>query len=521
MTVVRAKLGAHLRGMTAPFLFIGSGISRRYLGADDWEGLLRRFAELTPRPYEYYRTSAAGDLPAVASRIADAFHQIWWDGSEYSTSRSEWSGRIEGKESALKVEIAKHLSEMPDLQHLGSPMDAEIDLLKNSVIDGIITTNYDPLLEHLFPEFRTFVGQDELLFSNPQGVGEIYKIHGSHSSPDSLVLTSKDYEAFEERNAYLAAKLMTIFVEHPVIFLGYSLGDRNVVSILRSIAGCLKQENVENLRDRLIFVQWQPDCESTVEPHTIIMDGFPLTVLRVLVSDFVDVFSVLSELKRSFPAKMLRRLKEQVYELVLSDDPQNRLHVADIDDESKDGDIEVVFGVGVAARIGPQGYVGLARWDLIDDVVSGGSALDSAVIVSHVLPRLLRSSANIPVFKYLNDSGALDENGRIDSTLDIDLRVHQMAEKSTGGISTGVTYEKAAARYLASVQGISDLEEKQGVEGVLNYGVYLPADMISIPELRSFLQNHTEVKSGGWGATQYAKLACLLDWLSYGRPGSR
>ncbi|WP_395361945.1 SIR2 family protein [Streptomyces sp. YH02] len=519
MTVVREKLGAHLRSMTAPFLFIGSGISRRYLGADDWEGLLRRFAELTPRSYEYYRTSAAGDLPAIASKIAEAFHQIWWDGAEYSASRSEWSGRIEEKESALKVEIAKHLSRVPDLQGLDSPMSEEIDLLGNSVIDGIITTNYDPLLEQLFPEFRTFIGQDELLFSSPQGVGEIYKIHGSHSSPDSLVLTSKDYEAFEERNAYLAAKLMTIFVEHPVIFLGYSLGDRNVMSILRSIAGCLKQENIENLRDRLIFVQWQPDCEPAVEPHTIVMDGFPLTVLRVLVSDFIDVFSVLSELKRSFPAKMLRRLKEQVYELVLADDPQNRLYVADIDDESKDGDIEVVFGVGVGAKIGQQGYVGLTRWDLIDDVVSDGKALDSAVVVSQVLPRRLRGSANIPVFKYLRDVGALDENGRIDSTLDIDSRVHRMAEKSTGGISTGATYEKGAARYLAGVQGISDLEEKKGVDAVLNYGVYMPAGMVSISELRAFLQNHTEVKSGPWGSTQYAKLVCFLDWLSYGRPG--
>jgi hypothetical protein len=151
---------------------------------------------------------------------------------------------VEGPESPLKVEVARHLTGLADRLSTMGPLADELNLLRHAVVDAVITTNYDDILPALFPDFRPFVGQDGLLFANPQGIGELYQIHGSVTVPDSLVLTAADYARFEERNSYLAAKLMTIFIEHRVIFLGYSLSDRNVRSILMSIVGCLTPENI-------------------------------------------------------------------------------------------------------------------------------------------------------------------------------------------------------------------------------------------------------------------------------------
>jgi hypothetical protein len=67
----------------------------------------------------------------------------------------------------------------------------------------------------LFSDFKVYIGQDQLLFSDAQGVGEIYKIHGSADDRESPILSAADYDRFGERNPYLAAKLLTIFVEHP------------------------------------------------------------------------------------------------------------------------------------------------------------------------------------------------------------------------------------------------------------------------------------------------------------------
>lgn len=86
-----------------------------------------------------------------------------------------------------------------------------------------------------------------MIFSSTYSVGEIYKIHGSYREPKSLVLTEDDYDNFSKKYPYLAAKLITIFIEHPVVFLGYSISDSNIQEILQSIVACLDNLNSATL----------------------------------------------------------------------------------------------------------------------------------------------------------------------------------------------------------------------------------------------------------------------------------
>jgi hypothetical protein len=110
-TDVRAFLSQHLQQFSAaPFLFVGSGLSRRYLGLEDWEGLLRRFAEPTGRAYEFYRSSADGNLPRIASAIARNFHEMWWTDPALASIRAEYKAECSRFDSALKIEVSRHLS---------------------------------------------------------------------------------------------------------------------------------------------------------------------------------------------------------------------------------------------------------------------------------------------------------------------------------------------------------------------------------------------------------------------------
>lgn len=196
---IKERLIAIFRSRSAgPFLFVGSGFSRRYLGLEDWRGLLERFC-VTGRPFEYYLASANGHYPSVASLLAKDFNDTWWRSENYNKNVDRFKSKVKDETSALRIEICNYLSTLDQSKAMNSEYKEEVALLSGLNVDGVITTNWDMFIEQLFPEHRTYIGQKELLFSNPQEIGEIYKIHGCSTVPSSLVLTSKDYDEFNEK----------------------------------------------------------------------------------------------------------------------------------------------------------------------------------------------------------------------------------------------------------------------------------------------------------------------------------
>ncbi|WP_033070951.1 SIR2 family NAD-dependent protein deacylase, partial [Pectobacterium parmentieri] len=99
---------------------------------------------------------------------------------------------------------------------------------------SIITTNYDELLESIYPEFTPIIGQ-KILYANHGSIGEILKIHGCCSTPKSIIINRDDYGDFIKKKKYLSAKLLTFFAEHPLLFIGYSAEDENIKNILSDI----------------------------------------------------------------------------------------------------------------------------------------------------------------------------------------------------------------------------------------------------------------------------------------------
>lgn len=400
-----------------PFLFVGSGLSRRYRGLPDWKGLLEHFAAKihpsNPLALQIFTgTGSDPDLPAAASAIEREFNKLWLSAPEYADDRERHKDAVRSNISPFKIEVAAYFARSKNITGEKSIED-ELALLKNiskRSIAGIITTNYDSLLESIFENYRTFVGQQPLLFGETQGVAEIYKIHGCCSEPNSIVLNAEDYKDFQTRNAYLAAKLLTIFVEHPVIFLGYNLGDENIRMILEAIIYCLGPQNLGKLKQRLIFVEYTRDDlpEPVVATHSIQFEGSSraLELTKIRLNGFLPLYRVLQSKKYQYNPRLLRQLKRDIYHLAAKNEKADGFHITDMEDDVELGKVETLVGIGVIPADAPmpngQGHNIPESGELFMDVVLKNADFDVKSLVESALATLLKhNGGSLPICRYL------------------------------------------------------------------------------------------------------------------------
>ena len=501
---------------SAPFLFLGSGFTKHYLDTPDWETLLSQFT--SKHINAYYTSLDTKDLSKVATKIAEECNDDFWKLSDDDSYKKEFQDKAKNKTSVLKDKISKFLIEY-SLKDVDSSFDDELNVLGRISIDGIITTNWDDFCERQFPKFKKYVGQTELLFSKSVlNIGEIYKIHGCMRTPESLVLTYEDYEDFNKRNAYLAAKLITIFIEHPIIFLGYSLNDNNIRSILTSIVQCLDQDKIEMLQNNLFFVEWNSNesTEMKIERYSMqMLESITLPVIRIETHEFKPVYECFTVFEREMPADILRFYKQQFYEIVYSEKPERKLYVLSDRDIEERGDIQFVCGFGSIEKYKSAiGYTGLKARDIFRDIVFGKGNYDSEKLLTKTIPELRKNTPYIPTYKYLKEVGILNDDSYKGNQLGLnssllkqkDFCSYKFKKDETSWSLTTVLQKYSGTKwkvcalvpYLKSLSG-SDLQT-----------------------LKKFMEDNFNdfLVSGNKAQKQYStyfkKLICFYDWKKYG-----
>lgn len=408
---------------TTPVLFIGSGFSKRYYSLPSWEELLKIFAnQLSSDEFvlEYYKNIAESHmaqhphntvlLAEVATLIQKDFDRRWYADNDFRNFSETDNILVHRGTSPFKIAIANLIKNktqvLPDKQE-------EINFFKEiscKSISSIITTNYDMLLETITNGYKTYVGQEELIFSAIQGYGEIYKIHGSVSDPNSILITSDDYVKFNEKSPYLTSKLMTIFMEYPIIFIGYSINDPNIKLILDDLGKCLSDRNLERLQNRFIYIEYKAGQNELEISNIMVPLGHnTIRMTGIKTDNFMEVYRSIGHKRATFPVKIIRMFKEELYTYTLTNKPTTNLHIAPIDDTRID-DERLVLAIARPADLALQGLQGITaeqwyRHILLDDI---GYSADE--ILEFAYPSLISRNNILPLNKLLASAKNIDKN---------------------------------------------------------------------------------------------------------------
>jgi hypothetical protein len=130
------------------------------------------------------------------------------------------------------------------------PSTTHINLVKIP-FRAFLTTNYDTLIEGAhtinnegrIPPILTQEDLDKI--PNPLKLKDtfVFKIHGDINRPETIVLTSHDYQDSLFRRPAYRSFLETLFTTNTVLFVGFGLSDQDVEAMLDKMASIFSRNN--------------------------------------------------------------------------------------------------------------------------------------------------------------------------------------------------------------------------------------------------------------------------------------
>lgn len=317
---------------TQPILFIGSGLSKRYFDAPNWKELLQMLKERCPliNQSPAYYLQDGKSLSEIGSIYTEIYREWAWNNQKLYPS--EYFETDVPKDIYIKYEIKRLLEEITP-NKIEKIKDArlkeEIRILQDIQPHALITTNYDEFLDNFFGEYQSIVGQ-KVLRPDTMCIGEIFKIHGCVSDINEIILNDEDYDLFIHKKKYLSAKLLTFFAEHPLLFIGYSANDKNILSILSDIDELISING--EIIPNIYFLEYDENITEKSNPKTekvIVVNEREIRVKSIAAKDYKWVLSAFASRKavENVHPKLLRALMARTYKMVRSDIPSKSVEV--------------------------------------------------------------------------------------------------------------------------------------------------------------------------------------------------
>lgn len=326
-----------------PILLMGSGISRRYAReAPNWRELLVRIAgrigidDIVPFENDAERKCREVGLDPRSHRYPVLATEMQKYLDEHLKSKeiridnildqNELKAYCSRSAEAIKIMAAAECSRLRI--DSDSPLSEEIGYLHRlpDIVPCVITTNYDHIIEDgLFDNrFKVYSRVSDYYLSGSQGIGEIFKIHGTCEDPSSIVLTEEDYERFNKRASIVSAKILSILCDYPMIILGYSIEDDDVKGILSDLMSSLDDDKLRELERNIVFIEYAPGVTG-LEPSTwrIPFEEHVMTLRSFRTCDFAPIFREIVSMEASVSPSTIRKIRQVVRTVQITEKSNN------------------------------------------------------------------------------------------------------------------------------------------------------------------------------------------------------
>lgn len=515
-------------GKKLPVLFIGSGISKRYLyNYPDWDGLLdMTFRKYNSDIFQFQKHKDSlirqGLSPfdvniQLATIIENEFNNAFFDRKvKLNIGNNKNPNWVRKGISPFKMFLSSFFKKVKLYRR--EDLDNELNKFKllKTKISAVITTNYDLFIENeIFPEdYTVFTNQSDLFGANSYNIAEIYKIHGSATDANSIVITEADYKKFNASRKLIIAKMLTLFAESPIVFLGYSFTDENIQTIIVDFLGCLSPEQLENIREHFIFISYKKNEQSLKEiQRTIITqagDEIPITEIRT--DNFELVYDTLNKITPGISPVKIRETKRVIKNIVdtsiTSDQAESVIvgidDLSNIDLSSKPLAIAIGYKENILNKFG----YGLFDDELIfEDILYNNKNFDAD---SMCIDRFksIPSTRLLPVFKYIkNATMEPSSDSKLYKYIELHNSVEKIiaknVEKSIKNLPVYYNYDEL----LSEIEAKADVNKKSGLllKNIRNFSLEQVREMCKI------IYNYDKISTKT--STHFKRCVMCLDLL--------
>lgn len=335
-----------------PIIFIGSGITKRYFkNAPDWETLLLNIWEEVDSKENFYKENynlnkkyANDDFKRnveLAKELSNKYNDAFYE-QKVKLENLSLKDAYEKRIIPFKQRVANVFSSLIPKNDFEEEKEAFSKMLVKARM--VITTNYDLFIEDSYKKAKTSVQVhigNRGLFEKTEDYGELYKIHGSISDVNSIVITSEDYSRNESKSALIDAKILSNLTESPIIFLGYSLTDKNVQRLLNSFVENAPFD-ISQAASRIgvvTFSEGEKEIKEVIEG--LANNRIHYTSLKT--DNFLEVYNSLASINQSITPAEIRKYEANFRRIIEIKGQQQTLKtvLADYEDISKLSDKEI------------------------------------------------------------------------------------------------------------------------------------------------------------------------------------